>query len=823
MGSQPPVRYEPGELDRTRRNIGQLSPEEARKMSLVLGGQIGIERTADEVSKRYDRIKDENRRKSDTSARTVPPKQTGKPPSSRAPRPPKKENKKAVKRPPYLQRIKMNLEAADDHHRIMKKSEAVVSMLSFIVNIPEHVHPDFITEGDRIFFLPIENLVLSVRGLLSRHEKNRVYKTKNPIDLRILSVIMDWEVEAVHHELSRLERSPRKVSFPDCENLVREIYKPIVRLIDLDRRKHIEAAIKNVYEADIHSVPKEGSEAERLHEYYAMAKESVIAVFEDIKFRLYPLLMKSASLVYEPYSSFFPHQREEIIEFLGLTSQDILPVPRQAERKTEEEPKEPVPEVPARQEKRPWIHIGVQKGIDLLIQLFPKAGWEEIRSYPDMYPYFEPLLRFPKGFELIPPEDPLHLTMVLVYILKEFFYGFRHIQFGPLRDASGNPEAVSDIIEDITGNWQFMFESIISKNYLEKLNDYCRQIERTADFRFSAFGMKTEADLLWIKKRYILPHLKTEILKGQRPVFTQSMPKFYEKVRDLKVLLSRIVLEASVSEGGEISCLKNPGSLFSFEIETVVSKRLSKVMRQNGKEASNLNLISSALAVIYLLDYLISDAKSFLYEKVQGELYRTDPSRGESPMYGIQLLNTQAVIERAERESGEGSKLGARRDSLSGLYTEVQLSEYLDELIADSRASGSLFSAAVIELAEEAPAIDQNFGAAFESAQDRVRSAGRIIAKTIREFSDIPFRTGEAEFLVLLPLTVLSEARVFADRLMSRLARREEGSISAYIGLIQYDPAWDSKRVLKEAENACSEAKKLPQPGVFMRSFPQEE
>jgi GGDEF domain-containing protein len=129
----------------------------------------------------------------------------------------------------------------------------------------------------------------------------------------------------------------------------------------------------------------------------------------------------------------------------------------------------------------------------------------------------------------------------------------------------------------------------------------------------------------------------------------------------------------------------------------------------------------------------------------------------------------------------------------------------------------------VIELAEEAPAIDQNFGAAFESAQDRVRSAGRIIAKTIREFSDIPFRTGEAEFLVLLPLTVLSEAKVFADRLMSRLARREEGSISAYIGLIQYDPAWDSKRVLKEAENACSEAKKLPQPGVFMRSFPQEE
>lgn len=39
-------RYEPGELDKTRKNIGNLDKEEALKMSKILGGEIGLEKSA---------------------------------------------------------------------------------------------------------------------------------------------------------------------------------------------------------------------------------------------------------------------------------------------------------------------------------------------------------------------------------------------------------------------------------------------------------------------------------------------------------------------------------------------------------------------------------------------------------------------------------------------------------------------------------------------------------------------------------------------------------------------------------------------------------
>jgi hypothetical protein len=43
---QPAAIYEPGELDKTRKNIGALDEEEARKMTKVLGGQIFTEKSA---------------------------------------------------------------------------------------------------------------------------------------------------------------------------------------------------------------------------------------------------------------------------------------------------------------------------------------------------------------------------------------------------------------------------------------------------------------------------------------------------------------------------------------------------------------------------------------------------------------------------------------------------------------------------------------------------------------------------------------------------------------------------------------------------------
>ena len=40
---KPVARYEPGELERTRKNLGNIDKEEALKMIKTLGGEIGVE------------------------------------------------------------------------------------------------------------------------------------------------------------------------------------------------------------------------------------------------------------------------------------------------------------------------------------------------------------------------------------------------------------------------------------------------------------------------------------------------------------------------------------------------------------------------------------------------------------------------------------------------------------------------------------------------------------------------------------------------------------------------------------------------------------
>ena len=42
---KPPARYEAGQLEKTRKNIGVLEKEEAARMMKVLGGEIGVEKS----------------------------------------------------------------------------------------------------------------------------------------------------------------------------------------------------------------------------------------------------------------------------------------------------------------------------------------------------------------------------------------------------------------------------------------------------------------------------------------------------------------------------------------------------------------------------------------------------------------------------------------------------------------------------------------------------------------------------------------------------------------------------------------------------------
>ena len=64
MAGRPKEKYNPGELKRVKENLGQLSREEAKRMSRILGGEIGIEQTDKSINNRYKEISNKNKKKS---------------------------------------------------------------------------------------------------------------------------------------------------------------------------------------------------------------------------------------------------------------------------------------------------------------------------------------------------------------------------------------------------------------------------------------------------------------------------------------------------------------------------------------------------------------------------------------------------------------------------------------------------------------------------------------------------------------------------------------------------------------------------------------
>jgi hypothetical protein len=43
--------YEPGELDKVRKKLGSLDPQEARRMAQVLGGEVGYEKDIEALAR----------------------------------------------------------------------------------------------------------------------------------------------------------------------------------------------------------------------------------------------------------------------------------------------------------------------------------------------------------------------------------------------------------------------------------------------------------------------------------------------------------------------------------------------------------------------------------------------------------------------------------------------------------------------------------------------------------------------------------------------------------------------------------------------------
>ena len=815
MARRPPERYHPGELSHTRDNLGFISQEEARKMLNVLDGEIGVERSNETVDQKYRELQALNRRKADRfTPRSRHRNPDGRTSSSEIFNRLHEAAAQSKPNPKYLERIRMNFLAARPEHRVKTIRDAIISMFS--THSGDHVNRQFISRGDEIFFRHIENLTLSVRGSLALNRKYPQNRLKNSFFVRILTAIKNWDIEGLHQELTHLQINPQTVTFEYCSNLTRRIYEPIMRLSGIDDRYYMASAIKRLYDLNMLSLPKKHPGVDQIKNHYHTAIGELEYIFDVLKKRFYPLLLKLTSDRCLSFEYFIVDKRPEILDFLGLTQEDVISMPVESGAGGQDSA-EPGEELETEAETGVLESPVIQKGMEILERMFPMAGWNRLQEFPDMLPYFNTLITFPKGFELVPPEDPLHQVFILTSILQELFYGFRSIEFGKIVDPNGTAIIVKEHFDDLAEGWRLFTDDIVAQNYLNPLYSFCREVERNPRFSGSTFGLNQETELLWLKKRFILPHLVLTRVK-RTPNTDEELPRLQVLTTEFRELFMAVAKDIASPDGKESAAIKNPADQFAFEIENPVSQRFKEVLKLFHEETTNANLFPYTFSIVLVLDLFINDKKSFYYPYVPEWLYRRESEDSRTPQYTVPKLNPRSYFRQADRaapayDAPPQERETETRDSLTDLENIFGLRKSIDNEISVYRKDKSPFTVLSVFLRDFRQYCDQK---GEDAGVTFLQAAAQIIKDEIREFLDIPGRWEESHFLVVLPGTTREESVNLAIRLIHRYTERKEEAIPVSIGIVEFVQTWGKDKLLKIVRQAAEQAASVQPPSLCL-------
>jgi two-component system cell cycle response regulator len=170
-----------------------------------------------------------------------------------------------------------------------------------------------------------------------------------------------------------------------------------------------------------------------------------------------------------------------------------------------------------------------------------------------------------------------------------------------------------------------------------------------------------------------------------------------------------------------------------------------------------------------------------------------------------------ARVERCLAESDLRARLesDARIDELTGLGNPRLLDERLGVEAARRARYGTPLTILVMDL-DGLKQVNDRHGHLTGTAV--LRAVGEAVRREIRE-TDVAFRYGGDEFVVLLPHTGMVDALAFSERLLGRIRKLRpcEIPVSASIGVAAYDDAIDDsiQAQLARADSATYAAKRL--------------
>jgi len=667
--------YAPGELSGVRNRLGVKDENEAKRMAQLLGGEVGTERAAAEDKKKSDSPAGKSKRRRIDLAPDEEP--SGKASKQKKSGPYPGDDPSVPAKLSYTERVKIDQYAGQVIFEIKSSMQVLTSIFSFFKEPIDYVNSRFVLTRMNEYYGKIERLVNAARSLFPKNntKRNNQLKRASIFVYKLIDTIRGWDIENLSKNISELQAHPRSIRVTDFSEVLRGIYKPLFVLDDLST-ENIKSAFKLIYKILYIESPMEAQG--KYQDVIRNIIASLVDIRKNIRFGLYPLLMKLISDRYIIYDRFFIERRRRFIAFLNIAETEQLNAADMAPQQIEsidvdslqksaeddeadteeitdseaedmeeeslEEKEDPNdPKVIARKAKEEADKAerkAMDQGRSAMEVLFPKAGWDKIEDLPDFYPYFANVYSMRHGFELIAPNDPLQHVAVLLNILDDLFIGLRYVNFGMITGPDGVAVKVSEEIGDSLNNWRSFIEDSFTRDYLPRLNEYCRMIENSGDSRSSPYAKKTLNELHWIKRLYFLPYYKFDSI-GPPPFPKSDIIPIYSETRKLRKILTSVALgiEQGTRAGGAAAkavCrgINNPWEQYIFQVPNPISKRLDMMLPP--EKRINTALIFFALSAVTLLDYLINNENSWAYgDSRPGPLFRSVNNDGVKPLFGV--------------------------------------------------------------------------------------------------------------------------------------------------------------------------------------------
>lgn len=617
--------WEPGTLEKTRQNIGNIDANEAAVMAKKLGGQNLYEKSSSGGSS--------------SGGSSNPNKNAGRIMRATTPSKPSTTQASVITPKRHIREdlpvISKKVNNAID--KLMMSNEYKIKpnygFFNFVrawqKNGTEKVLPEFYEYKIQKAIEHMEAFITVTKTLIQIAPAT--YKSKivngNETKFKFLRMIAAWGTLQIKTEYATVKTIKDSVLACDLTGLVRAIYKPIITVYYYGTNK-IPKLIKEIYNDEI-SYPD--SPKDKLS---TMAKQAItewLYLDTEIIKKFYPLLMRMCSDTFEPYPDFFQTKVADILKFTGLHKFDLLlpDKPKEEQKKEDEKPKNAPPQKGVKD-------ATVVTGLKILNQMFPQSGFDRLDEHPDMYPYFQPLFKFPDGFNVISPENPIQVTMVLQHIIEECFQGCRNIKFA----SQDNAKQGSDSIQDILDEWAAYREDSFERLYCEPLVDLTNSVYSQPDFESSHIGKKILNTLLWQTTYHFLPNFKFDKILLERPQDESKYRPLFHRTDFARKYLTLVINEcdSKAKDKGKTNLVENPWEHYNFQIQNEVSKRLDVLLGAQNKtattSATNANLLKYTLCFIAVLDWWINNPGSPAYTTDPMHIYRISNDDGK-PVFSV--------------------------------------------------------------------------------------------------------------------------------------------------------------------------------------------